>query len=286
VLVSSACGAFDSDSSGEPELGDVVQNPSAGEIVLPLDGYLPSGNDATSLESSRSILVAECVADQGYDYPVLPRPPWVSQNLRRYGLVDEARAAQYGFGNPPDNEQTKALLEAQADSTLPQNVFVACITAARKELGTLKVELDDSSFVYELSNETWDDSEADSRVQEAFDEWKTCMQEAGYPDAGLPLEFSTAWITRRAPSTPSAGGDETVEPPATPADGEIAAAIADVRCKQEVNLAGIWWAVETAYQNRVIEENSERMRDIDARLDVAIENAAEVLATGGGAVAD
>lgn len=270
-------------SRGEPDLGEVVDNPSGDDIVLPLDAYLPHGHGATSLELARSILTSECVTGEGYAYPVLPRPEWASPNVRRYGLVDAAQAARRGYTNPPNDERTQALFEANA-ADLPQNVFLGCLALARQQLESLEVESEDADFVYELSNDSWKDAQADSRVQDAFDDWAACMDDVGYPSAGAPFDFSNAWADHRAAEPPpdagdSGGGGGGGDAAAiAPAEGEIAAATADVRCKEEANVAGIWWAVEIAYQHRGIEEHGARLRGIAERLDVAIDRSTDVLA--------
>lgn len=58
---------------------------------------------------------------------------------------------------------------------------------------------------------------------------------------------------------------------------EIAVAEADVACKQEVNLVGIWFAVESAYQRRTIQQNAEDLEPHRLVLEAEVANAAAVL---------
>ena len=57
---------------------------------------------------------------------------------------------------------------------------------------------------------------------------------------------------------------------------EIATATADVRCKREVNLVGIWASVETAYQERKIGENADALQNVKAAIRVMLGNAARI----------
>jgi hypothetical protein len=66
----------------------------------------------------------------------------------------------------------------------------------------------------------------------------------------------------------------------TASDPEIATATADVGCREDANLVGLWYAVETAHQTRLIEENSEQLRALEQYLAVYRRNVAEVVAGG------
>ncbi|MGH8826651.1 MAG: hypothetical protein ACRDVZ_03415, partial [Jiangellaceae bacterium] len=109
-----------------------------------------------------------------------------------------------------------------------------------------------------LTGESYERAESDSRVKAAVDEWAACMDRAGY-------EYESIWEPNNA-DWPDPAGPE-----------EIAVATADVACKAETNLAGIWLAVETAYQNQLIEENAEKLAELKAWRDNYLHNAAEAL---------
>jgi hypothetical protein len=68
--------------------------------------------------------------------------------------------------------------------------------------------------------------------------------------------------------------------PEPPGDTEIATATADVGCKIETNLVGVWSAVEAAYQRRIIEQNPEHFAGTQRFLETVDRNAARVLAEG------
>lgn len=83
--------------------------------------------------------------------------------------------------------------------------------------------------------ETWIGSKNDPRVKAVFAQWARCMRKHGhrYND---PMEANN---DRRFKTT-------------APSEPEIATAVADVACKHAVNVVGVWYAVETAYQRHVV----------------------------------
>ena len=63
----------------------------------------------------------------------------------------------------------------------------------------------------------------------------------------------------------------------TVSDREKMVATADVRCKHETNVAGLWTAVDAAYQWRLIEEHAVALEDLRRSRVVRLQRAAEVL---------
>jgi hypothetical protein len=104
------------------------------------------------------------------------------------------------------------------------------------------------------------------------------MDEAGFDyDDPRQANGDPAWAEGQP-----ADGVETSEV-APVSDEQRAVASADVACKDEVNLVGTWLAVETAYQTRALEENSEALSDARQRLDGALAHATDVVEAGGAA---
>jgi hypothetical protein len=75
----------------------------------------------------------------------------------------------------------------------------------------------------------------------------------------------------------AAANDNWPQPPAKPTPREIATAVADVECKQEVKLPSVWLAVESAYQNMLIERNAATLQQVKIALTRSIARAHEVL---------
>jgi hypothetical protein len=289
-MLASSCSGGDSETS-EPKLGHVIQNPTGADLTLPLDSYLALGEQSRTIEYAEQLLVGDCMEEQGFAYDVPPRPveePF-ALNQRRYGLIDAQQAAEWGYWTEPDSPEVAALVEANSqlrdEPPEAQQIFLGCLKGARKEIDAERVDIEDNDFVYDLANQSWQTSMADSRAQRAFDEWSDCMADQGYAHAGTPREFSADWISRHQ-SADDAQQDEgsaegVAEDPSVVSEDERAAASADVQCKQDVNLAGIWLAAETAYQQRLVDQNSERLSDIKHRLEKAVEQAADVVSGAG-----
>lgn len=118
------------------------------------------------------------------------------------------------------------------------------------EGGTYSQSLTDA-----LASEPYERAANDSRVLMATAEWSACMAEQGFDY-----------------ESPDAAGsdDEWVDAPfeQRPFAREIEVAVADVECKQQTGYVSTFLAVETAYQNIVIEE---RFLDLQANLDAGRE---------------
>lgn len=103
-------------------------------------------------------------------------------------------------------------------------------------------ELHDLFYANNVGNKAYIRAIDDSRVRDVTRRWSECMSQRGY-DYADPDE---------------AGGDPKwlgLDAAARPTPEEIPVATADVECKQSVNYLGVRVAIETAYQNLVIEEH-------------------------------
>lgn len=98
-------------------------------------------------------------------------------------------------------------------------------------------------------------------MQAAFAAWSDCMTAAGYSYAG-------PW---------DASDDQWLSDVVT--DQERLVATADVTCKHETNLAGIWSAVDAAYQERLIEQHAEALTALQAARKRVLSRAAGIVAS-------
>ena len=97
--------------------------------------------------------------------------------------------------------------------------------------------MSDWYLAQQLSQESFGRSQRDPRVLAAFQRWSDCMRGEGH-DYDDPLApFSDRSL--RNGSTHKA----------------IDTAVDDVECKRRTNLVGIWYAVESAHQELLIEDN-------------------------------
>jgi hypothetical protein len=65
--------------------------------------------------------------------------------------------------------------------------------------------------------------------------------------------------------------------PEPPSNAEIAVATADVRCKQESQLVETYYAVETAYQRRLIDKHQQDLSGLLEYADGRLRNATEIV---------
>lgn len=289
-LVVSACGS--GSSSKEPELGPVTTVQSSAEVVLPLDAYQLSQKEYLNIQRASWRLTGKCVARFGGSY-TLPEvavlgnvPQFEHMNERRYGLLDAASAANNGYNLPadqlppatgrafawnPSDAELLLLNGATAGSAVavPTDGAGAALPAGGCR-GEATRQLSDSSgsqppdenLAATLAVESFKRSQADSRVKAVVAKWAACMKAGGrnYREVFEPNDFN--W--------PDPAGQE-----------EIATAQADVACKKQVNLAGVWLAVESAYQKAVMDDHVEELRALQAYVRAQAANAARVVNGGG-----
>ncbi|MGW6308483.1 hypothetical protein ACWFRQ_37025 [Streptomyces niveus] len=111
-----------------------------------------------------------------------------------------------------------------------------------------------------LTIESYDRSREDPAVLAAFRKWSSCMKGEGYSYSD-PISA----INDAAFKTPKVG------------KREISVALADVRCKDKVNLIGIWFAAESAYQKVLIGSNDVDLKETKRHKDELIKIAKSVL---------
>ncbi|MEU0194981.1 hypothetical protein ABZ250_34965, partial [Streptomyces afghaniensis] len=105
----------------------------------------------------------------------------------------------------------------------------------------------------------------DPRVRSAFDRWSACMEKRGHA-------YDDPW---------QAINDKAFRRPGV-SPREIATAVADVACKRETNLVGVWYAVDAAYQRRMLAAAGEQLLEaLKERKRGQLAAAEHVLATRG-----
>jgi hypothetical protein len=278
VLMGSACTSVKDGSEGEPALGPIPVITSYTQVVLPLDGYEQS-NDQLQLDTYVSDrLVQRCMRRFGLDWTLRAPTPGSNKprNDRRYGIIDAAQAAQYGY-SAPESAQHKATgpsVTNDQDAVLVgrgQRTFNGvpvpdggCAGEAQRVLAAGVPPLDTAGrpgLVQQLNHDVGVRADSDSRVRAAFGAWSRCMKESGYDYAG-------PWDANDDPHWSGLA----VKPE------EIATAVADVKCRNRTNLVGIWFAVEIAYQKRAIEANAQQLAEYRRHMDNLARNVARILA--------
>lgn len=278
VMSLAACGS--SEPEPEVDLSRVISSYS--EVVLPLDAYGASNRGIALEVHANSILVRDCMARFGLDWAIIPAPDSdESDHDSRYGILDPDRVERYGYHKPPSPSLPDGF-EEPTISPVQDRVLTGaggslngldippggCAGEANRKLGegvpAGAEQAGAPGLVLRLGAEAYDRAENDSRVRAVWQQWSDCMRERGY-------EYGGPWD---AHDDPRWGGE-------TASTEEIVAASADLACRQSTNLVGVWYAVEYAYQERLISENAEALRAAKLAADARAENVAAVLAEHG-----
>lgn len=283
-------------SDAEPEIDQIPVVQDAGELTLPLDAYNFTSDSQRVFEDAKATLVRDCLRRFGVEVSMsdireddLPEYGW--QRERRYGLFDMAAAQSRGYHRQgmPSEPQTFSSLDEIEEYRRAQGRWFPSEAEQFLLDGHGRSEFEGRDLPRDANGEPLPDEgcrgEAeqvlydglsrparpidaaaqskqrafgDSRVEEAKAAWSDCMADRGY-------DYSSIW-------EPS---NRDWPDPVT--DEEIATAVADVECKRETNLVGIWYAVDAAHQRAFIENNAERLAELETWLETVHENATRVL---------
>lgn len=276
-----ACSAEGSGPKGEPSVGPIPSVSTAKDIVLPLDAYWPTVQQNANSFRAVYMVGEQCMKRFGsrdWSAPDLgPQESIDQRNARRYGVFVESEVARFGYKPPPDSNppQTRSTpAQSRTPTEFENKVWVGeidktpdgkkvpeggCSREAEMILSKGRAPVEYRDFVQKLSLESNSAALADSRTRQVNKLWSDCMGRSGY-------RYRDIWEANK-----SFGGQ-------TASNEEISAALADVGCRKETNLTGTLLAIESAYQKRAIDENSEALRKIKDYQDAINREVSRVLA--------
>lgn len=295
-VAASGCSSGARDRGGEPALGQIRAVSGPMDPALPLDGYALSRKDYLTIQRAAWQAVSRCVSRFGITYTApqpstVGLPPMFGDNGLRYGLLDADAAAKRGYryagasasggkdtkaedqdkgdkgkGSHWDPSPTELLIvrgagtgqKAPIDSTGKPLPTGGCLAEATTLTEAGVKDPGHPDLALTLARDTYERSFRDSRTVAAEKRWSACMKAAGF-------SFDTSR---------DANNHSWPNPVGAP---EKATAKADVRCKISTNLVGTWWAVETAYQRRAIEENAPALQQVKEFNENQVRNAARIL---------
>ncbi|SRR6266567_2253397 len=199
-------------------------------------------------------------------------PALLRNNSRTWGITDLSAAEQYGYELPPwtDESSTSGGIDslpsaerlaligvertrsgkvenAPANSGIPAG---GCTRKALQEIAAAGVWKASSgqSLVAHIGEESFMKARSSAQVKAVFAKWSVCMLSHGYryPDPFAPAAaFATA-----TPVT----------------QNEIRVAVTDIECSRKVNVQRVAFAVESAYQNQLINQNATRLAQVQAQV--------------------
>lgn len=269
------------DSKAAPPVSTTatITNPTGQS--LPIDSYRISSDQYQKLNGALIALQISCMKRYGFDYRPYVTPgtdPGPTENAHRYGPVDLGTAGQHGYhrGDLPQSvslpstpQMSNAMLSVlgtgggpqlgPATPTIYNGIAVpkgGCAGEAENKLDTAGKDIGLHGIVEQISADGFNRSVSDSRVKAAFSNWSDCMKADGYNY-----------------STPTDAVNDPRWHESTPSPAEIATATADVKCKQQANVVGTWFSVESAYEQQMIDQHSQELIQVKQNIEDSLKQA-------------
>ncbi|WP_149030618.1 hypothetical protein [Kitasatospora sp. MBT66] len=269
-----------------PAVPDVPVLASTSDRALPVEKYLINPEENARMDRGWARLVSTCMKRFGLDYEPAVRESdrRTGQTAHRYDPTDPAVAAVRGYHGdasgdgstptPTESLSPDVRLVLGAGSGAPQapggsrtGVFRGtpippggCAGEAQQAVTAGGGTFQDAQVAVDVNFGNYQRSTADERVKEVFRKWSSCMKASGF-DYG----------------TPAAAANDPAWHSPVPSATELATAAADVRCKRENNVVGVWFTVESAYEEREIEEKLPELTRVRESIDITLRNAAAAL---------
>jgi predicted component of type VI protein secretion system len=278
---------------GTPSADVSPRDPATG-LVFPVDAYRLDRTQFVAIENSIEVIAAQCARRFGITYTPYQHSPTAlstDPNAGRYGITDAAVAAQHGYqpadpgspsknganGGPPQGAPQLAPDQLVVLTGFPNGQPVdpppsglsyqgkpipagGCEGEARTKIGLgLTENYAEPAVLADIEKSAESQAEADTRVIGVMAAWSNCMKTKGFSYKSIWDPNDKQWADRAE---------------------EINTAVADVACKQQVNLVGIWYGVEVAYQKALIQQNIQALNTQRQRQDEVARKAAAALTAG------
>ncbi|MFI1485828.1 hypothetical protein [Streptomyces sp. NPDC020747] len=250
---------------------------------LPIARYSYTEAENTAIESAQQVLTRHCLREYGIAYePAKPDRDVPRPADRRYGLSSATEAARFGYR--PNSDAIRNERIPLPEDALP--VFYGnrgavpdggervmykgkevpadgCFGQSVKKLSKEYDEPAGSAVASRIATEGYTKSLNASPVREGFRKWSACMQNSGFRYAS-PMDPL---------NTPAFKGK-------TVSAKETKTAIADVRCKEETGLLGIWFKAESRIQKADIERNAKALEGLRTAHHRKVEAARRIVVEG------
>lgn len=236
--------------------GSAVVDPVSGTIELPLDRYGMTDTERRTLEYAFDVVVSECMAARGFEYAVIDRREIQVKSDWRYGVWVESEVAKYGYGFPTD--PATAELEKLNSAEYPPGWHDANTECGHEGASVVIAEpltTEQQAFNY------YDVVMASDQAEDVVREWKDCLDDQGVTppnDGWMPPEAEDA-----------------------PTEQQIAIALVDVRCKDDVDLVERLADLEADAQQATLDEREAEFAEQRAAIDEALQAAQQLSSAGG-----
>jgi hypothetical protein len=256
-------------SVGRPQPPTSVQAALSRDAFTPYAALGQSNNDGLAPNESNYALSNACMTAAGYpnngnvpfNVSIGPAELGFSQPWGEWGYLGAAEAQQYGFRALPGSALSALGIDGQNLDTNPASLPEAEQTAIGK-CGTIVQDFTNAvqngplAGIQALSNDIYNDVMKDAAVKNATIAWSACMAKNGYsfdqPQAVFRQELQTMYGGKGPINI-----GETVSAAANQA--QIAAAVTDANCTQSADLAGIYFAVQTSYEQQLVNANQQAL---------------------------
>jgi hypothetical protein len=264
-----------------------IPPPVSGQTIsLPLSTYANvAGLQQTVLAEAQSLLTQKCMAARGFVYSSQATPIQEQALLQTieygFGVTSLSDASTYGYRAPAaasglpvglflggfssfnDLKQhparALALLGFAPGVRIPPVREPGCLNVANSEIyrpGSSQP----GDPVPAIAQQAGMWTQTDPRVLAVDAAWSRCMAGRGYHYGSPQQAAAHNW-------------------PNSPTVAETAAAVADVTCKQRVNLINTWLTVEAAYQTALIGQNIGTLANLQASFQGALNRVEALLAS-------
>ncbi|WP_307127901.1 hypothetical protein [Streptomyces sp. B1I3] len=253
-------------------------------LKFPLDEYQASEKEQETSDRAQAALTKQCMKRLGFEYAP-PEKTAASMDRRHagvFGILDMEIAARYGYGRKVETSLQGAGTSLQSEAErvalagakdlaledLPMSQEEAdkrggseqkingrrvpvggCTRESFLKLYARTPDSVDLLYVFNLQRDAESAALNDSRIKNVNKLWSACMKKHGFV-ANDPMKAATQL---------GFDDEETASSPRA-----ITIAKKDVECKQNINLAGIYFNVESIYQTRIIDANI-KMLDLAKR---------------------
>lgn len=258
LAVTGCSASADSDERSEPEIGTPTAVTSSRQIQLPLARYLAPASDEQAYFAAVNVAQRDCAKAFGVTsrIPVAKQPALIElASERRYGIVNADEVERYGYqllggqgaegdskagGWDPDQRELLVMNAVSPDggnvSTDPETGQKlpegGCSAEGFRRIDSGDLPPPVNTLAEDLLAQAWERTKADSRALKAEQDWSDCMSELGY-------DFAHRW------DAGNSVGSEAL-------DVQLQMAKRDLKCAVDSNYVGVWYAVDTAYQDRLI----------------------------------
>ena len=273
VGVLTGCGAPDGEPGAGRNLDPAPTGAGSDDIALPIDSYGYTAVEVGQMILAREILTTDCLRrldSRNVEEPDRAALEQVTRsrmrdlglhgNNRRYGVSDPEITNTYGYHLPStvDGSTTTTDIDKKTAEPRPEPQR-RCLDEATKIIAGTG-PLGNSDLVRKIAWESYEHSLRSPTVTEAVSRWSSCMATKGYgyatpQDAESAFDLNSTVVTEK----------------------EIATAVADVSCKQKIQLVDTWYSVEKDYQSVEIAKHARELEAAKKAHDECMRSASDVI---------